>query len=196
MLFAGSGSLAQRVRPTRDGFTAVDLILAAEAPGLPGDVELQVLDPSTKQPVRSAHMPAAALPTAAIWDLRPGSPGERWQSLGFEPIQESAGRDYVVLVRYPPPNGVDTPGRRVATLAHFPNTYQQGSLAVNTFPAGGELLVRLGAAGTHGDALLTARDNLARRQPVWTGTVVAPAVAGALSVWFAVALAIHLARLR
>src|SRR5690349_8841682 len=44
MVFAGTGTLAQRVRPTLDGFTAVDLIVAAERANLPGSVRLQTED--------------------------------------------------------------------------------------------------------------------------------------------------------
>src|SRR5436309_10807321 len=62
MLFAGTGGLAQRVRLTLDGFTAVDLIVAAENAALPGAVQLQVEDYPSGRVLRTAQVPAARAP--------------------------------------------------------------------------------------------------------------------------------------
>jgi hypothetical protein len=119
---------------------------------------------------------AATLPQGQIWEVRPGEPRETWTSFGFEPIRNSAGRDLVFVLTYT--DGVDRPGARVVTLAHFPNLYPGGELAVNGFPverSGGNLVFRAAAAGVRGEALEAALANLARVQPVAPGTLAFPA---------------------
>ena len=191
MKFAGETVLAQRVRPTRDRLTAVDLLIAAERPDLPGTVHLAIEEWPAGQVVRTARLPAAAAPVGSAWELRPGQPGrrERWLSFGFEPIAGSAGRTYLLVLRYP--DGQDAPGARLATLAHFPNSYLPGELRVNGFPvgeAGGTLLFRLAAAGSRGAAVLGAADNLARAQPFVPGTLVLPGALAATCGGLAAAL--------
>ncbi len=185
MLFAGVGTLAQRVRPTLDGFTAVDLIVAAERADLPGMVQLQVEDYLSGRVLRTAHVPAARAPAGSVWDRRPGSPGEQWLTFGFEPIPNSAGQEYRLVLSYPPPDGVDQPGSRLATLARFSSSYAPDQMSINGSPAAGTLLLRLAAAGTHGQAVQVALANLARTQPLATGTLVAPSVAALVALCFA-----------
>jgi hypothetical protein len=195
MLFAGPGTLAQPVRPGLDGFTAVDLVLAAERSGLPGTVHLQVQEYPSGRVLREAQVPAATLRAGSAWNVRPGSPGERWSTFGFDPIPESAEKEYLLVLSYPPPDGVDQPGARVAALARFPNNYGPGQLSINGSPAGGVLLLRLAAAGTHGQAVQVGLTNLARAQPLGTGSLLAPTVAAALAVCFATTLAVAMAGL-
>src|SRR5437867_174826 len=146
MLFAGSGGLAQRVRPTLDGFTAVDLIVAAEDAGLPGAVRLQIEEYPSGRVLRTAQVPAARAPAGSVWDVRPGAPREQWLTFGFEPILDSAGKDYRLVLSYPPPDGVDQPGSRLATLARFSSSYPPDQLLINGSPAAGVLDLRLAAA--------------------------------------------------
>ena len=196
MLFAGTGTLAQRIRPTLDGFTAVDLILAAERTDLPGMVQLQVEDYPSGRVLRTAHVPAARAPAGSVWDRRPGSPGEQWLTFGFEPLPDSAGQEYRLVLSYPPPDGVDQPGSRLATLARFSSSYASDQMSINGSPAAGVLLLRLAAAGTHGQAVQVALANLARTQPLATGTLIVPAIVAALALCFAGGLVAALARSR
>ena len=194
MTLAGSTTLAQRFTPARDRLTAVDLLLAAESPELPGDVRLEILALPSRQAIRRAQVPAARLPHASIWELRPGQPRETWTSFGFEPVADTLGRDLLLVLTYP--EGADRPGERVATLAHFPGRYPGGELAVNGFPVGGNggnLLFRLASAGTRGEALWTAANNVARAQPFAAGTLVLPITLGGACLILAMAL---LTRLR
>ena len=172
MLFAGQNFLAQQVIPFRDGLTRVDVLVAAESAGLPGDVELRVEAWPSRRLVRVAGYPAAALPVGSAWSLRHGQSDERWTSFSFERIPDSAGQEYLLVLHYP--GGPDVPDGRLATLAHFPGTYPRGQILVNGAPNDGTLLFRLSAAGTHGQALRAAAYNVARRQPLGRDTLVAP----------------------
>jgi hypothetical protein len=193
MRFAGATTLAQRVRPRLDGFTAADLLVVAEAPGLPGSVELRVEEWPSRRLVRTSRLPAASVPApASPWEARPGQPGERWLSFGFEPIGGSAGRDYLLVLSYP--DGRDAAGARLIALAHFPSLYAPGELLVNGAPQDGNLLFRLAARGTHGAALGLAAGNLARAQAIVAGTLVAPGVLAAASAVLAVGLAVAIVR--
>jgi hypothetical protein len=180
LLFAGGNGLGQRVTPTRDGLRAVDLIVVAEAPALPGEVELRVLDWPSGQELGGAHRRAADAPAGNPWDFRPGQAAEQWLTFGFEPIPDSAGRDLQLVVSYP--EGRDTPGARLATLANFPAHYPLGELRVNGDRAGGNLLFRLATAGRRGDAVRQAGDNLARGQPLGAGGLVLPATLAVLAL--------------
>ena len=71
-------------------------------------------------------------------------------------------------------DGRDAGGERVAALARFPRSYPQGTFYVNGFEAGGTLLLRLAAAGTRAEAIQEAANNLASRQPILRGTLIAP----------------------
>jgi hypothetical protein len=172
MLFAGQNSLAQQVIPFRDGLTRVDVLVAAESAGLPGDAELRVEAWPSRRLVRVARRLVAAIPVGSAWSLRLGQSGEQWTSFSFEPLPDSAGQEYLLVLRYP--DGPDVPDRRLATLAHFPGTYLRGQILVNGAPNDGTLLFRLSAAGTHGQALRAAAYNVARRQPLGRDTLVAP----------------------
>ena len=183
--FAAGNELGQRVVPTRDGLTAVDLILSAEEPGLPGSVRLTVQDGASGQPLRTAQVPAAALPAGSAWQYRPAQPGERWTTFGFEPIAGSTGRPYLLTLSYA--DGLDSPGHRLSTLAQLPRSYGLGDFLMNGHPLdrGGTLLFRLAAAGTHGQAVLVARDNLTRSQPLGSGSLTYPillALAGTVTL--------------
>jgi hypothetical protein len=194
MAVAGPTILAQRFAPRRDRLTAIDLLIVAEEAGLTGDVRLEVQAWPSRQSVRVARLPAAALPSGSIWDFRPGQPRETWTSFGFEPIDDSAGRELVAVLTYQ--DGIDRPGTRVVTLAHFPSLYPGGELSVNGFPVagqGGNLLFRLAAAGTRADALSMALTNVARNQPAAPGSLLFPA---ALGVACLVLLMAMLTRLR
>jgi hypothetical protein len=178
--FAGGGGLGQRFTPQRDGLRAIDLIVVAEAPALPGEVELRVLEWPSGQELRRAHRPAADARAGNPWDFRPGQPEEGWLSFGFEPIPDSAGRELQVVLSYP--LGQDTPGTRLATLANFPRRYPLGELWVNGNPAGGNLLFRLAGSGTRGDAVRQAGANLARGQPYAPGSLALPATLAGLAL--------------
>lgn len=183
-LFAGRTELAQRVRPLRDQWTSVDLIITAEGEGLPGAIELRIAAWPSREVIRTARRPAAEAPTGDPWALRPGRTQERWLTFGFEPIAEAAGREFVVLLSYP--ESEDVPGARLGTLVHYPSRYPPGirqPLERNGTPVEGNLIMRLAAAGTHGLAIQQAGDNLARQQPYWQMTLLLPtALAGACAV--------------
>lgn len=187
MTFAGQRSLAQRIKPQQNRLIAVDLLISAEAADLPGDVVLRLEDWPARRLLRTASRPAAMAPAGSAWTIRPGQPrgpgqmerpgqpaqlGERWLTFGFEPVEDSAGHDYLLVVSYP--DGADVPGQRLATLAHFPKSYSPGELLVNDDPVNGTLLFRLASLGTRADALQAAGRNLARVQPVAAGTLIFP----------------------
>jgi len=178
MVFAGPITLAQRIVPSRNGLMAVDVVIAAEAANLPGVVTLDVQAWPSREPIRRAQLPAAALSTERVWALRPGRLEERWTTFGFEPVADSARRELLIVLSYA--GGVDRPGSRLATLGHFPGRYRVPVMLVNGFEQGGNLPFRLAAAGNRRDALGVALDNLARAQPVMAGTLVFP-VTGALT---------------
>jgi hypothetical protein len=185
LLFAGGTTLTQRVRPTRDKFAAVDAILSAESRGLPGSVRLVIQDASSGRVVREGRVPASSLPTGPAWDVRPSSPGERWVTFSFEPIADSAGKEFDLALSYPPPEGVDRPGSRLATLSRAPARYPFSEPPPQSNEAAGVLLVRLAARGTHGDAVHVGLDNIARAQPLGTGSLVASAVSLVVALCFA-----------
>ncbi|MGH2369481.1 MAG: hypothetical protein ACRDI2_14930 [Chloroflexota bacterium] len=192
MLFAGQTELAQRITPQRDGLTAVDLLISAEERGLPGLIELRIAEWPSRREVRAARRPAADAPAGNPWELRPGQPSERWLAFGFDPIPDSAGRDYLLILTYP--EGRDTPGARLGTLAHFPGRYPFGQLEVNGNPANSNLLFRLAAAGTHGQAMLGAADNLARRQPYFPVSLALPAALAGTCLFLAAGLGTAIVR--
>lgn len=186
MLFAGSTTLGQRIVPQRDGLRAVDLLLAAEGAELGGMVRMDILDPQSRETIRTAQVPARRVPSGSVWELRPGGATERWTTFGFEPVPNSAGRDLLMILSYS--DGRDVPGGRLATLAHFPGTYPLGQMLINGTPQKGNLLFRLAGSGTRRDATGVAMENLARVQPVARGTLVFPAVLLLLCVTLAAAV--------
>jgi len=179
MVFAGPTTLAQRIVPSRNGLTAVDVVIAAEAADLPGVVTLDVQAWPSREPLRRAQLPAAGLSTERVWSMRPGRKEERWSSFGFEPVANSAGRDLLFVLSYA--GGLDLPGSRLATLGHFPGRYLVPVMLVNGFEQRGNLPFRLASAGTRRDALNVALENGARAQPVMAGTTTFP-VGGALAI--------------
>jgi hypothetical protein len=174
LLFAAGNSISQRIRAGRDGLRAVDLIVVAENADLPGDVEVRLSEWPVGRELRVARRPARDVPTGEPWRFRPGQPDEQWLTFGFEPLPDSAGREYRLSLSYP--EGRDDPGERLAVLAHFPRRYPYGDLALNGDPRSGNLLFRLAASGTRGTALAQGRDNLARAQPYFPGSLALPAI--------------------
>jgi hypothetical protein len=187
MKFSGEATLAQTVRPELDRFAAVDVVLSAESAGLPGMVELAVEEWPARTVVRTARVPAAAIPPGSAWQYRPGQPGERWLTFGFEPIDDSAGRTFRFVLRYPA--GRNAGGERMATLARFPAGYPRGDLYVNGDRQDGTLLFRLAAAGTRGAAVELALAHLGRVQPLFPGTLILPGALTAVCVCVALVLA-------
>lgn len=171
MLFADRVTLAQRIKPRRDRFTAVDLLLAAESEALPGNVVLEIRAWPSLDLLRTARVPANSLPTERIWDMRPGQPREQWTTFGFDPIADAAEREFLFTLSYT--DGADRPGSRLATLARFSASLPK-QIYVNGFAQDGTLLYRLAGAGTRAQALGVAAENLARVQPVLAGTLYAP----------------------
>ena len=198
MAFAGQNTLAQRLVPRQHNLTAIDVLLAAENPGLPGSVQLEVLSFPERTTLRRSRRAVADVPVGEIWRVRPGEPGERWTSFGFEAIDQTADRPLLVVLSYP--DGQDRPGQRLVTLAHFPGSYPDGELYVNGAPTdgrAGDLLFRATRAGTRGAALGVALENVARTQPIARGTLLLPATLGALTLAVAICLAAALSgRLR
>jgi hypothetical protein len=192
MVFAAGNALSQRLRAERAGLRAVDVILAAEAPGLPGEVEVRLAEWPSGQEVRVSRLPAAAVPAGEPWRFRPGQPDEQWSSFGFDPLPDSAGRDYVLTLSYP--LGRDVPGERLLALAHLPGKYPGGDLAVNGDALSGNLLFRLAGSGTRGEALQQAGDNLAREQPYFPASLALPAILALLAAGLAAALAVAVLR--
>jgi hypothetical protein len=192
MKFSANGTLAQTVRPELNRLTAVDVILAAESAGLPGLVELSVEEWPARTPLRTARVPAAVVPQGSAWQFRPSQPGERWLTFGFEPIEGSGGRSFRFVLRYP--EGRDTGGERMATLARFPASYGRGALYVNEDRQDGTLLFRLAAAGTRGGAIELTLLNLGRVQPVFPGTLVFPGALAIVCVCVTVILAAAVVR--
>lgn len=186
MTVAGIRTLGQTFRPLAGRLTAIDLLLAAEEPGLPGDIRLDVFSAASGERLRTSRVPAAALPTGSPWSLRPGQPGEQWTAFGFEPIDDSGGRELLFVLSYP--DAADRPGSRVATLARFPRSYGRGEMVVNEFPASGNLLFRATRAGTRGEALAVAATNVSRVQPLAVDTLAAPLLAGVLCAALAVSI--------
>jgi hypothetical protein len=174
LLFAAGNSISQRVRAGRDGLRAVDLIVVAENADLPGEVEVRLSEWPSGRELRVARRPARDVPAGEPWRFRPGQPDEQWLTFGFDPLPDSAGREYRLTVSYP--EGKDDPGQRLAVLAHFPGRYPHGNLAQNGDPRSGNLLFRLAASGTRGLALAQGRDNLARAQPYFPGSLALPAI--------------------
>ena len=174
MTVAGPRDLGQRFRPGRDRLTAIDLLLAAEGADLRGAVQIELQEWPSRRRLRMGRIAAASVPQGQIWDVRPGQPRETWTSFGFEPLDGGAGQELLFVLSYA--DGVDRPGERIVTLAHFPGTYPQGGLLVNGDRAAGNLLFRLAAAGTRGEALSAAVANLAGTQPVAPGSLLFPLV--------------------
>jgi hypothetical protein len=190
MAFAGQNSLAQRLVPRGDRLLAIDLLLAAENPNLPGYVQIEVVSLPDRTTLRRSQRPASDVPVGEIWRVRPGEPGERWTSFGFEPIDGTGGKELLFVLSYP--DGANRPGERLVTLAHFPGHYPDGELFVNGAPnedRAGDLLFRAARAGTRGGALGVALENLARVQPVAPGTLSLPLWLGAGTLALAGALA-------
>jgi hypothetical protein len=177
MAFAGTITLAQRFTPKRDHLTAIDVLLAAENKTLPGSVLLEIQAWPTREVLRTARVPAASIPSLHIWELRPGQPKEQWTTFGFAPITVAEGAELLFQLSYA--DGTDQPGWRVATLARFPSNYRPNEMFVNGFSQNGNLLFRLASAGMRGQAIGGAGANLARLQPVYSGTLVAPGVLAA-----------------
>jgi hypothetical protein len=192
MVFAAGTTLSQRLRATRDGLRAVDLILVAEGPGLPGEVEVRLAEWPSGRELRAARRPAADVPAGEPWTFRPGQPDEQWLSFGFEPLPDSAGRDYLLTLAYP--QGRDVPGERLLALAHLPGKYPGGDLTVNGDALSGNLLFRLAGSGTRGEALRQAGDNLAREQPYFPTSLALPAILALLAAGLAAALAVAVLR--
>ena len=192
LLFAAGGTLSQRLRAGRNGLRAVDLILAAEGPGLPGEVELRLAEWPSGREVRVARRPAADVPAGEPWRFRPGQPEEHWLSFGFEPVPDSAGRDYLLILAYP--QGRDSPGERLLALAHIPGNYGGGDLAVNGDWLSGNLLFRVAGSGTRGEALQQAGDNLAREQPYFPASLALPATLALLAAGLAAGLVVAVLR--
>ena len=183
MVVAGRNQLAQRLVPRGDGLRAIDLLLTAENPDLPGNVQLEVVSLPDRATLRRARVAASSLPVGQIWDVRPGQPGERWATFGFEPIERSAGRELLAVLSYE--DGEDRPGQRVTTLAHFPGLYPDGELYVNGSPTdgrAGDLLFRAARAGTCAEAIGVALENLARVQPLARGTLLLPVTLAAVAL--------------
>ena len=186
MAFAEQTTLAQRLVPRGDGLRAIDLLISAENPNLPGSVQLEIVSLPDRATLRRARVPASSLPVGQIWEIRPGEPGERWTTFGFEPLDGSAGRELLAVLSYA--DGPDRPGQRLVTLAHFPGTYPDGELHVNGAPSNGragDLLFRAARSGTRGGAVGVALENLSRVQPIARGTLLLPAALGILSLAFA-----------
>ena len=175
MLLFGNAELAQLVKPTLNGFTAVDFVFSGESLDLPSNVRLDVQIWPERRSVRTSQVPAASLPQGSPLVYRPNQPVERWTTFSFEPIPGSAGQTYLLVLSYP--DGPDVAGRRVGTLAHFPSLYLPNGLLVNTFEQNGNLLFRIAASGTRGGAVQAGLSNLARAQPIGAGSLFGPVVA-------------------
>lgn len=211
MKLGGASSLAQWVVPDRDGLAQIDLVLTAETEVLPGVVELTVEEmsdgalpeaswpvvlpaPDRRRVIRKSSVAASALPVGSAWRIGPGTPEESWVPVRFEAIAASRGRTYLVTLAYP--DGTDIAGKRVSTLAKFPNRYVRGELYVNAFQARGTLLMRLAGDGTVAAGVRRAVTNLARAMPVCAGTALLPGTLAVLCgiLWVATVWALMGAR--
>jgi hypothetical protein len=187
MKIGGPVELMQRVRVRRAGLAAVDVLLRAEAPDLPGWAQLRVEAWPGRLALRTARLPAALPAPPTGWLALPQRPPQRWATFTFEPLPDSAGREYLLVFSYP--EGQNEAGRRLAIATHFPNSYPYGELLVNGSPADGTLMFRLAGAGTNGDAVRATAYNLARGQPVFAGTLLAPGLLAGASAALLVGLA-------
>ncbi|MGI8424679.1 MAG: hypothetical protein ACR2NO_11325 [Chloroflexota bacterium] len=195
MVFAGQTTLAQRIVPRGNRILAVDVLLAAENAGLPGDVQLEIVSLPERATLRRARMAASGVPVGQVWRVRPGEPAEQWTTFGFDPIDGIAGKDLLAVLSYA--DGRDQPGHRLVTLAHFPGKYPDGELYVNDLPVegkAGDLLFRAARDGTRSEAIGVALANLTRVQPVARGSLALPAALAALCAALAACVAGSIAR--
>ena len=207
MRVGGPGELAQWVVPTRDGLSVIELVLAAEAPDLPGDLVIRIEAlaegaaaetlptswPATLPPpdrrviLREVRLPARALASGGAFGTGQGEKAERWTPVRFEPVVPSAGRPLLVVLSYP--DGGTQPGTRVATLVRFPSSYPRGSLYVTAFKADGTMLVRLANDETNAAAVRRVLANVATRLPFgeWSLAVVGTLALACGILWAVVA---------
>lgn len=191
MRVGGPSELAQWVVPDREGLSVIELVLAAEAPAMAGEVIVRIeglaggevarpdggewppsLPPAERRTLlREVRVPASALPDGAAFGTGPGALASRWTMVRFDPIVPSAGRPLLVVVAYP--SGGTQPGTRVATLARFPGEYRRGELFVNGFRAGGTMLVRLANDETNAASVRRTAANVLAGLPfgTWDSTV-------------------------
>jgi hypothetical protein len=197
MRLGGPSELAQWVVPSREGTSVIELVLAAERPGLPGEVVVRIEalaavaepgPPGTEWPatlpppdrrvvLREVRLAAASMPVGGAFGAGQGDMAARWTPVRFEPIVPSVGRPLLVVVSYP--DGRSQAGTRVATLARFPTSYPQGALYVNAFKADATMLVRVANDETNAAAVRRVLTNGAARLPLGPRSL---AVAGALVV--------------
>lgn len=194
MALGGPSTLAQWVLPTRDGLSAVDVVVTAEDADLPGDliVRIEAITagvakmrdadggdvwpdvlpvPDQREILREVRLPIRTLPIGRPFQVGPGTPNETWTRVRFDPIVRSAGR--ALLVTMASDGGAD-PGTRVTTLARFPRRYDGGELYVNAFRSNGTLLVRLTREETNAAAVRLAIAGGLSRQPFLAGTPIVP----------------------
>ena len=212
MRVGGAGELAQWVVPTRDGLSVIELVLAAEAPDIPGDLVIRIealadgaaaetlptSSPATLPPpdrrviLREVRVPARELATGGAFGTGQGDKAERWTPVRFDPVVPSAGRPLLVVLSYP--DGGTQPGTRVATLVRFPSSYSRGTLYVTAFRADGTMLVRLAHDETNAAAVRRVLANVATRLPFgdWSLTVVSTLVMACGILWVVVGVGIVL----
>lgn len=155
-------SVAQTFVPERNDLDGILLVLSTEELSDTPSLTFRLHDGGPDGPLlRVVKVPVASLPEGDAFKYRPGSLDERWTTIKFEPIANSAGRPLYFELdgRYVPEQN------RVRTLLMFPSKYSSGAGFVNGVQRNAHVVFRSTSRGQVRGYLWTIARNLTAGKP-------------------------------
>ncbi len=179
-----SRSVGQTFRAERNGLSRIDLVLAAGGRVQSAPLRFYLREAPGSSPIRTVLLDNSGLPIGDPWRFVPGRMDETWMSFNFEPIPDSAGRQFYFSLEGPgiPPEGT------VRTLVFFHNQYPYGQAYVNGEPIWAHIVFRAYSWATPFEALHRVLGNLIIRKLGVLGFPASYVILGAIYVIAAVAL--------
>jgi hypothetical protein len=158
--------VGQSFRAERDNLCIVELVLAVGHRSGDAPLRFYVRESVLGEPIRTVLVDPQILPFGNPTQYVPGRIDERWFGFDFQPIADSAGKQYYFSMEGP---GI-LPEDSIRTLLFFHNGYKEGQAYLNGQPVNAHVVFRTYSQTTLAEGVMNIASNLQHGRPGMLGS--------------------------
>ena len=159
-----ANTIGQTLVASRNGLDRIELTVSAEKPISNAEIKFRIQEVPWKQS-REVTRLVGSLPIGKASDFGPGTITQRWYSFEFDPIADSAGKQYYFTLEG---KTLERPNS-VGMLMFFHNGYPLGEAYINGNPVGGHVVFRSYTKGRVSDLIAVLAANATANMPGLAG---------------------------
>lgn len=173
-----ANTIGQTLVASRNGLDRIEVTLAVEHPLDNANLVFHVQEMPWKES-REVTRGIVSLPVGKAGEFAPGTITQRWYSFEFDPIPDSAGKQFYFTIEGKTLDGPHSAG----LLMFFHNGYPQGEAYINGNPVGAHVVFKAYSRGKVADLIQALLENTTENQP---GLAASPNLYLAIALAYAV----------